>query len=148
VVSGYLLYDTLGTAGFVGVLVPLALIPVTQYFVRKLGRDQAVLMQATDARLSITNEMLQSIRFIKFMAFEKVCEDRILAARENELAALRRVLNDKVCIDTMGVAGPMLSLFIAFAVYTKIEQRVLTASIAFSSILVMEQLRFALAVCG
>lgn len=146
IISGYLLFTTLGISGFLGVLIPFALTPVTQHFVRKLSRDQGKLMAATDARLSLTNEILQSIKYIKFMAYESISEKRVFAAREHELKRLWAVLYDKIIVDLMGVAGPMLALLLTLIVYTRVEQQVLTASVAFSAILVMEQLRLALAV--
>lgn len=47
-------------------------------------------MAARDRRVTLMNEVLSSIRMIKFYAFEKPFETRVLKAREDELSALRK----------------------------------------------------------
>lgn len=39
-------------------------------------------MSARDKRVSLMNEVLQSIRMIKYMGFEQPFEDKILVTRE------------------------------------------------------------------
>lgn len=39
-------------------------------------------MNARDKRVSLMNEVLQSVRMIKYMAFERPFEERILVSRE------------------------------------------------------------------
>ena len=47
-------------------------------------------MSTRDRRVSLVNEVLGSIRFVKFMAFERPFEERILKARGDEIRELRR----------------------------------------------------------
>lgn len=50
---------------------------------------QDKLMATRDRRVSLMNEVLGSIRMIKFYAFERPFEKRILDARKDELRTLR-----------------------------------------------------------
>lgn len=89
----------------------------------------------------MTKEVLSSIRFIKFMAFEPAYEKRVLVAREVELKALRKNQNIGILINTLGVVGPALSLLVSFGCYTLLAGRTLLPSSAFSAALIMEQIR-------
>ena len=46
-------------------------------------------MSARDRRVGLMNEVLQSVRMIKYLAFERPFEQRILKSRDSELAHLR-----------------------------------------------------------
>lgn len=51
------MYVTLGLAGFIGLLVPLAFIPFTKILVTKYFRLQKEILQAKDKRVSTMNEV-------------------------------------------------------------------------------------------
>lgn len=65
-------------------------------------------MGARDRRVSLMNEVLGSIRFIKFMAFERPFEDRILKARADEIRELRWSLILEVAFQGIYSISPIL----------------------------------------
>ena len=144
ILASWLLYQALGYSGFVGLLVPFSLVPLTQYLARQFGVSQVALSKATDRRIAVTKEVLSSIRFIKFMAFEPAYEKRVLQAREIELKALRKNQNIGILMNTIGVVGPALSLLVSFACYTLIAGKTLLPSSAFAAALLIEQIRMCL----
>ena len=60
-----------------GLLVMILLIPVTRTFVRKLRRYQKKILEYSDARVKVTQEVMSGIRIIKLMAWEKSFFEKI-----------------------------------------------------------------------
>ena len=122
-------------------------------------------MRATDRRVSIANEVsgraysavgksiqvlpfldkvLSIIRYIKLMALEQAYERRILEARDAELRLLRKGAILRILTNSLSTLGPAFALVAAFTSFTRIEHRLLTPSTAFSSIIIMNQIRHAI----
>jgi ABC-type bacteriocin/lantibiotic exporter with double-glycine peptidase domain len=137
----FLLWRNLRFAGLFGLLVPSLLMIPSQMLVKRVKSTQAELMQATDVRVQLTNEVLTNIKHVKSMAYEDAYTKKIMRAREQELEAMRRNQICKALMMTISVIGPAFTLFAALAWYTKIQRQVLTPSVAFSSVLVAEMLR-------
>lgn len=83
------LYGLIGYAALIGISVAIFFLPLNNWASRSFTVTQDRLMATRDRRVSLMNEVLSSIRMIKFYAFERAFEKRILAARSDELAALR-----------------------------------------------------------
>lgn len=128
-------------AAIIGLLGPLALTPISQYLVRVMSRSQAELMRATDARLAISNEVLNSIKHIKLMAHEIPYSNKILQAREIEMTTLRKNQTIKALLDIFSLIGPAFTLFVSLLWYTKVQGQELSAGVAFSTVMVTEMLR-------
>lgn len=90
------------------------------------------------------NEVLQSIRMIKFFAFEHPFEARILVARDEELRFLKRNFYLEVAFQFIWTASPILCVLVSFYVYTVVMGERLTPSTAFAALAVWNELRFAL----
>ena len=72
-----------------GLLVMILLIPVTRTFVRKLRRYQKKILEYSDARVKVTQEVMSGIRIIKLMAWEKSFFEKIGVIRNKELQMIR-----------------------------------------------------------
>lgn len=81
----YFLYQLLGKSCFLGLLVMIVVLPINHYNAKTFAKTQDKLMEARDKRVSLMNEVLQGIRQIKFFAWEKRWEKRVMEAREVEL---------------------------------------------------------------
>lgn len=81
----YFLYQLLGKSCFLGLIVMVIVLPINHYNAKMFARTQDKLMEARDKRVSLMNEVLQGIRQIKFFAWEKNWEKRVMEAREVEL---------------------------------------------------------------
>jgi ABC-type multidrug transport system fused ATPase/permease subunit len=84
----YFLYQLIGMACFLGLLVMVIVLPINHFNSKIFAKTQDRLMQARDKRVSLMNEVLQGIRQIKFFAWEKKWEERIMDARKVELKHL------------------------------------------------------------
>lgn len=100
IIGTFFLYKLLGYAAFVGISVAVAFLPVNHYTSKAFATVQDKLvssdvrslplydadhldsqMGARDKRVSLMNEVLQSVRMIKYMAFETPFEERIMVSR-------------------------------------------------------------------
>ncbi|KAJ7176827.1 hypothetical protein C8R46DRAFT_44959 [Mycena filopes] len=85
VLSTWILYSLLGISCFVGLAATMICLPLQHFTGNMIFRTQSALMKAKDERITLTNEILGGIRMIKFMAWERKFEDRILEIRDKEL---------------------------------------------------------------
>ncbi|SGY80268.1 BQ5605_C008g05343 [Microbotryum silenes-dioicae] len=144
IIGTFFLYKLLDYAAFIGILVAVFFIPLNHWTSSAFADVQDKLMAARDKRVSLMNEVLQSIRMIKYMAFEEPFEKRILEARAFELKQLRRNYLLEVSFSGIWGISPILCVIVSFYVYTNIIGKELTPSIAFASLAVWNELRFAL----
>ncbi|KAI1772926.1 P-loop containing nucleoside triphosphate hydrolase protein [Hypoxylon cercidicola] len=141
IVSIALLYRVMGLSAIPGLVVMLFLLPVNILLAKGFNYTQRKIMAATDKRIHTTNEILQNIRIIKYFAWEKRFSDIVDEKRKAELKALR----NRYMIWALAVAiwntVPVLITFFSFLVYTKIEQKPLYPSVAFTAISLFMLLR-------
>lgn len=78
------------------------------------------------------------------MAWEAPFEERIIRSRQVELKQLRKSFILEVAFEFIWTISPMVCTLVAFLWYTKVSQQVLTPSIAFTSLAVFNEMKFAL----
>ncbi|CDH57434.1 abc bile acid [Lichtheimia corymbifera JMRC:FSU:9682] len=144
VVGTYFLYTILGVSCFTGLGVMVLALPLNHYNAQLFAKTQDRLMDARDKRVSLMNEVLQGIRQIKFFASESNWEKRIMQSRAVELGYLRTAYISEALFQMVWQGLPILVTAIAFWSYTMLEGNELTASVAFTSIIVFDELRFSL----
>lgn len=137
----WLLTDTLGTAAIFGLLIPFVFMLLSQLVVQRMVKTQKELMQATDTRLALSNEFLGAMKHIKLMAQEGAYAGKLLQARQREMVVLRKNHMTKIWLDILTATGAGFTLVASLFWYTKVEGRELSASTAFSSVLLTEVLR-------
>ncbi|KAG7448558.1 multidrug resistance-associated ABC transporter [Guyanagaster necrorhizus] len=151
VIGSIFLYKLLGISCFFGLAVTCLFLPMNHFAGSVVVGAQDNLMKARDERISLMNEILGAIRMLKFMAWERSFEARVLEIREKELKYQK--LN--YTIETMwnaiwyGIdrnapnASPILVTLVSFWHFTVIRKQDLTPSIAFTSVM-FNELKFAL----
>ena len=144
IIGTVFLYRLLGWAAFAGISVAVLFLPVNHYTSNSFASVQDKLMTTRDKRVSLMNEVLQSIRMIKYMAFEKPFEKRIEQARAEELKQLRRNFYLEVIFQAIWGVSPILCVLVSFGTYTIVMKQDLTPSTAFAALAVWNELRFAL----
>lgn len=144
VVGFYFLYTLLGKSCLLGIVVMIVVLPLNHFNARMFTRTQDKLMKMRDQRISLMNEALQGIRQIKFFSWEKNWEKRIMEARKDELKQLAVSYVSQVLFSIIWQASPIIVTLVSFWSFTKLEGHQLTAPVAFTSIAVFEELRFAL----
>jgi ABC-type multidrug transport system fused ATPase/permease subunit len=88
IVAGCLAYKYLGVYSLPAMLFILLVIPTLYVMARLLKTRRTRLATAIDNRMGLTQESLQSIRVVKYLALEKYCTDRIDLVRNEELKLL------------------------------------------------------------
>ncbi|KAI8378125.1 P-loop containing nucleoside triphosphate hydrolase protein [Choanephora cucurbitarum] len=140
----YFLYNLLGKSCLLGLLVMIVVLPINHYNAKMYAKTQDKLMESRDKRVNLMNEVLQGIRQIKFFAWEKNWEKRIMEARSVELYHLGITYLSGVLFSFIWQGSPILVTLVSFWSFTKLEGQQLTAPIAFTAITVFNELRFAL----
>ncbi|KAK9465458.1 hypothetical protein V1512DRAFT_210824 [Lipomyces arxii] len=140
-ISMILLYQTLGPSAIAGSLCMLTLLPINYKFSRTFGKIQKELLSITDRRIQKTNELLQSIKIIKFFAWEDQFKDSLQVVRNEELKMLRKRFLVLAFAAMIWFGFPTIITLISFGFYTMVEKKELTASVAFSSLSLFNLMR-------
>ncbi len=88
-IATYLLYRLLGLSGIIGVGIMIGLLPLNVLLSRRLSAAQKQVLKASDARIQSSNELLQNIHTIKYLAWELPFKERVLGKRRVELKRMR-----------------------------------------------------------
>jgi ABC-type multidrug transport system fused ATPase/permease subunit len=143
-IGTFLLYQWLGIAGVIGLLVNLVFLPFSHYTSKAFASTQDALMSARDRRVSLMNELLAAIRAVKYFAWELPFEARVNKIREEELKQLRRNYSLEIAFDVLWSISPVVCILVAFWYFTKVQGNALTPAVAFASLSVFNELKFAL----
>ncbi|KAJ7664040.1 P-loop containing nucleoside triphosphate hydrolase protein [Mycena polygramma] len=139
------LYSLLGPSCLIGLAVAVLLLPLNHYAGKTIAGAQDNLMKARDERVALMNEVLGGIRMLKFMAWERSFETRIMKIRAKELKYQRLNFTIEAFLAGLWNMTPIMVTLVAFYHFAVIRGETLTPAIAFSSILVFNELKFALA---
>lgn len=91
VMATIFLFSLLGYSAFFGLLATLLCLPLNHMASKFVVTAQENLMKTRDQRTALMNEVLQGIRMLKFMAWERPFESRIAKIRRNELSVSYQV---------------------------------------------------------
>ncbi|KAE8352161.1 ATP-dependent bile acid permease [Aspergillus coremiiformis] len=139
-----LLYRLLGFSSFAGIVIMVFVLPVNLFIAKQFTKIQNQILASTDARIHATNEILQNIRIIKYFAWEQRFEDTVNEKRKAELKALRYRYIIWSTAATVWYGTPLIITFASFFLYTVVEQKKLTPSIAFPALSMFSLLRIPL----
>lgn len=135
------LYQLLGWPSLLGIIVLLALTPFPALFSQRLSRLHSHVMETTDARLSRISEYLNSIRTLKYFAWESVVSDSINSIR---LTEQQRIWKRNLTSMLVSMTGDMLSLVSLLAMFSSLvlfTDKPLRAPMAFTALAITETLR-------
>ncbi|KAJ5317887.1 hypothetical protein PENANT_c004G07627 [Penicillium antarcticum] len=136
-----LLYYIMGFSSFAGIAIMVCMLPVNLFIARQFNKVQNQILKGTDARIHSTNEVLQNIRIIKYFAWEQRFQDIVNEKRKTELKALRKRYILWSSAATVWYGTPILITFLSFFLYTVVEKKQLTPSIAFPALSMFSLLR-------
>ncbi|KAK9479697.1 P-loop containing nucleoside triphosphate hydrolase protein, partial [Lipomyces japonicus] len=141
VVAFILLYKTLGVSAFAGVATMVALFPVNYYIGAAFGAIQSKLMAVSDKLVERCNEALQSIKIVKYFVWEERYEFIINQLRGDMIKLLlRRAIVWSVGATYWFGFSTVITL-VTFGVYTLVAKNDLTASVAFTSLVLFGLMR-------
>ncbi|KAG8738112.1 hypothetical protein FRC10_007279 [Ceratobasidium sp. 414] len=140
IVACSMLYSLMGWTAFAGYVAMLFALPLNTIIVRRTSSFQRSVSAMRDRRMRAMNEAIQSIKFIKFSAWESRWIVRVLDARQAELAWLRKLKVSFFFLSMMWDIVPILVAAISFSCFTLVAKRELTVDIAFPCITVFSML--------
>lgn len=136
-----LLYGLLGWSALVGAVSIVALLPLNYKIASYIAGLQKRMLAITDKRIQKLNETFQSIRIIKFFAWENRFFESIMKVRNEEIHELRLRMACWAAGAFVWFITPTIITLLSFYCYTVIEGNTLTAPIAFTSLSLFTLLR-------
>ncbi|KAK4043033.1 ATP-binding cassette transporter YOR1 [Parachaetomium inaequale] len=133
-----LTYSALAGFALLVVMMPLLSKAVQGLFVRRRAINKI-----TDQRVSLTQEILQSVRFVKFFGWENSFINRLDDFRNREISAIQVVLGIRNAIMAIGVSLPIFASMLAFITYSLTNHNLAPAEV-FSSLALFNGLRMPL----
>jgi len=142
-VFGYtaLLLKFLGPSVFAGIATLLLIIPFNTIFLKKLSKIKAACLRHTDARVKLTNEILQGVRAIKSYNWEKPFVEKLTEIREMELKALEAAANTRAILTAVLTGAPSMVSVVALGVYGLLGNR-LTPTKVFTALALFNQVLY------
>lgn len=135
------LYRILGWSAFAGAFTMIVLMPINFKISYIFKEYQTQLMAVTDERVNKLNELLQSIRIVKFFAWEPEFAKDVKEVRAKELSILKKRYLMWSFSDGIWIISPMLITLISFATYTIVQGKSLTSPVAFTSLALFNIMR-------
>ncbi|KAJ6579193.1 multidrug resistance-associated ABC transporter, partial [Mycena vulgaris] len=138
------LYKLLGVSCFFGLAVAVLCLPLNHFAGKVVASAQENLMKSRDERVALMNEVLGGIRMLKFMAWERSFEAKVMKIRVKELKYQRLNYTIEALLSGLWNMTPILVTLVSFYHFVVVRGESLTPSIAFTSIIVFNELKFAL----
>lgn len=141
----FVLSQEIGAATVVGLACMLLAVPAQVFLSGRMKRAQGLLLSASDRRMRGVKETVLGIQAVKVFGWERAFGERVRRARADELTHNARVQRLSAVSNAIMEAVPILCALASLASYTAFyPESPLTASRAFVSLLVFNQLRMPL----
>ncbi|KAL2860964.1 ATP-binding cassette transporter YOR1 [Aspergillus lucknowensis] len=118
-------------------------IPFLTYAVRTLIRRRRNINKLSDQRVSLTQEILQGVRFVKFFGWESSFLDRLKQIRRREIRSIQTLLAIRNGILCVSMSIPVFASMLAFITYA-LTNNILDPAPIFSSLALFNSLRMPL----
>lgn len=118
-------------------------LPVLTQAVKILFRRRKVINKVTDQRVSLTLEILQSVRFVKFFGWESAFLERLRDIRNREVRMIQILLAIRNAINAVSMSLPIFASMLAFITYS-LTSHALAPAYVFSSLALFNSLRMPL----
>ena len=127
-------------AGFALLVIGLPLLTkgIKSLFVRRKAINKI-----TDQRVSLTQEILQSVRFVKYFGWESSFLERLGFIRKREIRAIQIVLSIRNAINAVSMSLPIFASMLSFITYS-LSNHALNPAPIFSSLALFNALRMPL----
>ncbi|KAF4151823.1 hypothetical protein CNMCM6069_003024 [Aspergillus lentulus] len=115
-------------------------IPLLTITMKKLIRRRRRINTTTDARLSLTQEIMRSIRFVKFYGWERAFLEALRTFRQREVLMIQKLMALRNAMNAISVSLPIFASMLSFIVYS-VSGHELTPWVVFSSLSIFNSLR-------
>nr|KMM69243.1 ABC metal ion transporter [Coccidioides posadasii RMSCC 3488] len=143
IVALILLLVNIGYSALSGYALLILGVPLLTYSIRLLIIRRQRINVITDQRVSLTQEILQAVRFVKFFGWESSFLDRLKDIRTREITAIQFVLSIRNAILCVSLSLPVFASMLAFITYA-LTNHELTPAPIFSSLALFNTLRLPL----
>ncbi|GJN85930.1 hypothetical protein PLIIFM63780_009505 [Purpureocillium lilacinum] len=118
-------------------------VPALTRAIRSLFRRRKNINKITDQRVSLTQEILQSVRFVKYFGWEKAFIGRLGEFRSKEIHAIQILLAIRNAINAVSMSLPIFASMLSFIAYSLSNHNLAPAQV-FSSLALFNGLRIPL----
>ena len=127
-------------AGFALLIIGM---PLLTRAIKMLLLRRRAISKITDQRVSLTQEVLQSVRFVKFFGWESSFLARINEIRKREVSSIQVVLSMRNAILAVSMSLPIFASMLSFICYS-LTNHALNPANVFSSLALFNALRMPL----
>ncbi|GFR90705.1 ATP-binding cassette transporter sub-family C member 9 [Elysia marginata] len=127
-----LMYWKLGVPALIGGLFVILAGPVMYFIGVAMSRVQKRGLVHSDKRVKKINEILQGIKVIKLLAWERAFANSVIETRWKELSFLFPNQMYKALMGFIGICAPVVGTLLTFALYPLFEDEPLSAGAAMS----------------
>lgn len=118
-------------------------IPALTKAIKMLFSRRRAINKITDQRVSLTQEILQAVRFVKYFGWESSFLERISQIRRREIRAIQLLLTIRNAINAVSMSLPIFASMLSFITYS-LSKHELEAAPIFSSLALFNSLRMPL----
>ena len=127
-------------AGFALLVIGL---PILTEAIKSLFRRRRAINKITDQRVSLTQEILQAVRFVKYFGWESSFLERIGDIRRREIRAIQILLAIRNGINAVSMSLPIFASMLSFITFS-LSHHALDPAPIFSSLALFNSLRMPL----
>ncbi|KAH8731418.1 P-loop containing nucleoside triphosphate hydrolase protein [Phaeosphaeriaceae sp. PMI808] len=142
-ITSALLLVNLTYSALPGLGLIIVAMPVLGQTVKVLFRRRVAINKITDQRVSLTQEILQGVRFVKYFGWESSFLERIQAIRKREIYSIQILLTIRNAILSVGMSIPVFASMVSFITYSQAKNHLDPARI-FSSLALFNSMRIPL----
>ncbi|KAH0542222.1 hypothetical protein FGG08_003344 [Glutinoglossum americanum] len=117
--------------------------PILTKAVRSLFVRRSAINKVTDQRVSLTQEILQGVRFVKYFGWERSFLKRLGDIRKKEIRAIQVLLAIRMAINAVSMSLPIFASMLSFITFS-LSKHVLDPAPIFSSLALFNALRMPL----
>ncbi|CAE7559216.1 ABCC2 [Symbiodinium sp. CCMP2592] len=137
-----ILVSTISASALCGIVVLIAVVPISKNLGKLLQRSRQRHLQFTDQRVRMCVELLEGIRCIKFFAWERPYLERVFQKRQQELYwAMRESLVYGVSM-LVTVLAPLLAFATTLVAFALLGEGSFSATRLFGTLALLNALRF------
>lgn len=145
IITIVLLLINLTYSAVVGIVLFFLSVPIMAFCARAMFKRRKAINKLTDQRVSMMQEILQSIRFVKYYAWEGYFMKRLGQIRQREIHSVRLLLTTRNAITVVGSGILILASMLTFITFS-LTNHALEPGPVFSSLALFNQLRMPLAI--
>ncbi|KAL7412017.1 hypothetical protein BDY24DRAFT_117838 [Mrakia frigida] len=134
VIASVFLYQLLGLSAFAGSVALILIWPVNSKLRKRAVALNKAAVESRDKRMSVMNEIILSIKLIKFLGWEPRWTEKAKKARNKEMKWIIRMRGNTMLSGLVWGLSPITVMLISFLFFVTLGKGQLTVSIAFTSL--------------